>query len=59
MPTHASITRAHPSDRELINKAAAELVEELLETASKNTGVPWFYIVERKMKALVKAAKRK
>lgn len=58
MPMRTPIKPAY-TDQELINKYSAELVEELLETAEKNTGVPWFHIVTRKMKALVKAVKRK
>lgn len=47
------------TDQQLITKAAAELVEELLEATRKNISAPWFSLISRKMKGLVKAVKRK
>lgn len=38
----------------IIDRAAAELVEELLESASLNISKPWFATINRKMKRLVK-----
>lgn len=46
------------TDQDLINKASAELVEELLECTARNIGTPWFVTISRKMKWLVKAVKR-
>ena len=44
---------------DLIDKAAAELVEQILEESRRPTGTPWFVIVRAKMASLVKDVKEK
>ena len=37
----------------IINRRAAECVEELLDNVRHDAGVPWFVIIERKMRRLL------
>jgi len=46
-------------DDTLIVKCAAELVEELLEEVRNPTGQAWYFMVERKMKRLLKLIKKR
>lgn len=44
----------------LVTQHAAECVEEILSDIRDNQGIPWFLIIERKMRRLVrKVAKNK
>lgn len=43
----------------LIDRHAAELVEEIMESIDKNTGRPWMLIIASKMEALLKAEEQR
>lgn len=46
-------------DRLLITQHAAECVEELMVAIRENSGIPWFLIMERKMKKLAERIKER
>lgn len=43
---------------DLVTQHAAECVEELLNTVHENRGVPWFLIIEKKMRRLAKTLRK-
>jgi hypothetical protein len=44
---------------QLIDKAAAELVEQLLKETCKDGGEPWFFVIRRKLAALASELKER